>query len=61
MSLCEVLEPIDFEEFLSQHQSIIERDPLRALLTFPVGDIELRVVKRKVHTEEQPIILSKSL
>jgi len=60
MSLCEVLEPLDYEEFLGQHQSVLERDPLKPILDFPPGDVELRVVKRKIRTEE-PIIPYESM
>lgn len=60
MSLCEVLEPLDYEEFLVQHQSVLDRDPLRPILDFPLGDVELRIVKRKIRTEE-PIVPYESL
>jgi len=60
MSLCEVLEPLDYEEFLGQHQSVLDRDPLKPILDFPPGDVELRVVKRKIRTEE-PIIPYESM
>lgn len=60
MSLCEVLEPLDYEDFLIQHQSILDRDPLRLILDFPPGDVELRVVKRIIRTEE-PVVPLESL
>ena len=60
MSLCEVVEPLDYEEFLVQHQSVIERDPLKLILDFPSGDVELRVIKRKIRTEE-PVVPYESL
>lgn len=60
MSLCEVLEPLDYEEFLVQHQSVLDRDPLRPILDFPLGDVEFRIVKRKIRTEE-PIVPYESL
>lgn len=60
MSLCEVLEPLDYEEFLAQHQSVLDRDPLRPILDFPQGDVELKIVKRKIRTEE-PVVPSESL
>ena len=55
MSLCEVLEPLDYEDFLVQHQSVLDRDPLRPILDFPPGDVELRIAKRKIRTEE-PVV-----
>ncbi|XP_046488292.1 dedicator of cytokinesis protein 7 isoform X2 [Neodiprion pinetum] len=60
MSLCEVLEPLDYEEFLAQHQTMLDRDPLRLILDFPQGDVELKVVKRKIRTEE-PVVPSETL
>ncbi|XP_061934172.1 dedicator of cytokinesis protein 7 isoform X2 [Apis cerana] len=60
MSLCEVLEPLDYEEFLAQHQSVLDRDPLKSILDFPPGDVELKVVTRKIRTEE-PIVPHESL
>ncbi|XP_011297900.1 dedicator of cytokinesis protein 7 [Fopius arisanus] len=60
MSLCEVLEPLDYEDFLTQHQTILDRDPLRPILDFPPGDVELRMITRKIRTEE-PVIPFESL
>ncbi|KAF7997149.1 hypothetical protein HCN44_005426 [Aphidius gifuensis] len=60
MSLCEILEPLDYEDFLIQHQAILDREPLRQILDFPPGDVELRIIKRKIKTEE-PIIPSESI
>lgn len=52
MSLCEVLEPLDYEEFLAQHQTVLDRDTLKPILDFPPGDVQLRIIKRKIRTEE---------
>ncbi|XP_008560858.1 dedicator of cytokinesis protein 7 [Microplitis demolitor] len=60
ISLCEVYEPVDYEDFLNQHLLIIERDPLRSILDFPPDDVELRVVKRKIRTEK-PVVPFESL
>ncbi|KAK0179557.1 hypothetical protein PV327_005299 [Microctonus hyperodae] len=60
ISLCENIDPLDYEDFLVQHQSIIERDPLRSILDFPQTDIELKVIKRKLRTEE-PVVPLESL
>lgn len=43
VSLNELIEPLDFEEFLQQHQNAIYRDPLRSILDFPLTDIQVRV------------------
>lgn len=55
-----MLEPLEYEDFLSQHQSLIDRDPLKPILDFPPGDVEVRVVKRKIRTEE-PVVPFESL
>ncbi|XP_058798618.1 dedicator of cytokinesis protein 7 [Phymastichus coffea] len=60
MSLCEVVEPLDYEEFLAQHQAVLDRDPLKAILDYPPNDVELRVIKRKIRTEE-PVVPAESL
>ncbi|XP_033216404.1 dedicator of cytokinesis protein 7 [Belonocnema kinseyi] len=52
MSLCDVLEPLDYEEFLAQHQTVLDRDTLKPILDFPPGDVQLRIIKRKIRTEE---------
>lgn len=36
MSLCEVLEPLDYEEFLAQHQSVLDRSS-QIHIGFPSG------------------------
>lgn len=60
MSLCEVVEPLDYEDFVTQHQNIIDRDPLKSILDYPPNDVELRVIKRKIRTEE-PVVPSEPM
>lgn len=60
MSLCEVVEPLDYEEFVTQHQTLIDRDPLKSILDYPPNDVELRVIKRKIRTEE-PVVPSEPM
>ncbi|CAM6031703.1 unnamed protein product, partial [Sphagnum compactum] len=50
ISLNELIEPLDFEEFLQQHQTAIYRDPLRSILDFPLSDITLNLIERKLRT-----------
>jgi dedicator of cytokinesis protein 6/7/8 len=47
----EVVEPVDYEDFLQQHQGMVSRDPLRDVLEFPEGDVEVGIVPRKIRTE----------
>ena len=41
VSLGDVVDPLDYEDFIQQHQLLIDRDPLRTMLDFPVNDIEV--------------------
>jgi len=45
------VEPVDYEDFLQQHQGMVNRDPLRDVLEFPEGDVEVGIVGRKIRTE----------
>ena len=47
MSETEAVDPIDYEEIVSQR-----RDPLAQVLDFPEGAIEVNLVPRKIRTEE---------
>ncbi|XP_022240544.1 dedicator of cytokinesis protein 7-like isoform X2 [Limulus polyphemus] len=53
--LCDVVDPVDFEDFLQQHQEQIDHDPIRHLLEFPADDIEVGIIPRKCRTV-RPII-----
>ena len=48
--LCDVVEPLDFEELVAVYQSLLERDPLRQILEFPFDSIQLKDVRRCVRT-----------
>uniref|UniRef100_A0A1B6EVF4 Dedicator of cytokinesis protein 7 n=1 Tax=Cuerna arida TaxID=1464854 RepID=A0A1B6EVF4_9HEMI len=51
----DVVDPLDYEEFMQQHQLVIDRDPLRNILDFPPNDIEVCIVPRKSRTKTLPI------
>lgn len=46
----EVVEPLEFEDFVKAHQSTVDRDPLRHLLQFPIDDIEVKTIQKKPRT-----------
>lgn len=46
----DAVEPMDYEDFLCQYQLLIDRDPLRTMLDFPYGDVELEIIKRPIRT-----------
>lgn len=51
----DVAEPLDYEDFLSQYQLLIDRDPLRTMLDFPQNYLEVQIIKRPIRTL-QPIM-----
>ncbi|XP_078656490.1 dedicator of cytokinesis protein 7-like isoform X1 [Branchiostoma floridae x Branchiostoma belcheri] len=52
VALTDVVEPLDFEDFISQHQHTLEKEQLREFLDFPVDDLEIGVVPREIRTLE---------
>ncbi|XP_066298679.1 dedicator of cytokinesis protein 7-like isoform X4 [Branchiostoma lanceolatum] len=52
VALTDVVEPLDFEDFVSQHQNTLEKEQLREFLDFPVDDLEIGVVPREIRTLE---------
>ncbi|XP_056642383.1 dedicator of cytokinesis protein 7 [Diorhabda sublineata] len=46
----EVVEPLEFEDFLQSYQNLIDRDPLRAILDIPQGDVEVEILDRPIRT-----------
>lgn len=55
MSLCDVIDPLDYEEFIQSNQLLLSRDPLLHLLDFPLDDIQVVVIPRKIRTLE-PVV-----
>lgn len=60
VSLTELVDPIDYEEFLQHHYNLISRDPLRHILDFPPCDVQMKRIDRKIRTIE-PIVPKESL
>uniref|UniRef100_A0A8C2KMG3 Dedicator of cytokinesis 6 n=1 Tax=Cyprinus carpio TaxID=7962 RepID=A0A8C2KMG3_CYPCA len=52
--LTEVVEPVDYEEYVSSHPPGAEPGPLRQLLEFPSDDLELLLQERECTTIEPP-------
>lgn len=44
------MEPFDYEDFVSQYQLLIDRDPLRNILDIPLGDVEVELIERPIRT-----------
>lgn len=56
----DIIEPFDFEDFISQYQLLLERDPLRHILDIPIGDVYVEVIERPIRTLK-PIVPVESL
>ncbi|XP_060799164.1 dedicator of cytokinesis protein 7-like [Neoarius graeffei] len=50
--LTEVVEPVDYEEYVSSHAPVSEPGPLKQLLEFPTDDLELILQERECTTLE---------
>lgn len=55
LPLTEVVEPVDFEEYVSSHAPGVEPGPLRQLLEFPQDDLELLHLDKECITLEPPV------
>ena len=60
MSLCDTVDPLDYEDFIQQHQLLLDRDPLHHVLDFPANDIKVVIIPRKIRTQA-PIVPEESL
>lgn len=47
--LGDVVDPLDYEDFIQQHQLLVDRDPLRPMLDFPANDIEVCICGCDLH------------
>lgn len=56
----DVVEPLDFEEFIHGYQNLIDRDPLRSILEVPHGDVEVENIERPIRTLK-PIVPEENL
>uniref|UniRef100_A0A8C9XV20 Dedicator of cytokinesis 6 n=1 Tax=Sander lucioperca TaxID=283035 RepID=A0A8C9XV20_SANLU len=55
LPLTEVVEPVDFEEYVSSHAPGVEPGPLRQLMEFPHDDLELLPLEKECITLEPPL------
>ncbi len=51
----ELQEPIDYEKFLKENQSLIDSHPQKDMLVFPLDDVSTTTVARKFRTVEMPV------
>jgi len=45
------VDPLDYEDFIEQHQLLLERDPLHHVLDFPANDIKVETIPRRIRTQ----------
>ncbi|KAG7223180.1 hypothetical protein INR49_015788 [Caranx melampygus] len=55
LPLTEVVEPVDFEEYVNSHAPAVEPGPLRQLTEFPQDDLELLQLDKECTTLEPPL------
>ncbi|XKL65388.1 hypothetical protein PGB90_008808 [Kerria lacca] len=55
ISPCDIVDPLDYEDFIHQHQMMIDRHPLRSIIDFPSNDVQVFIESRKLRTK-QPIL-----
>lgn len=48
--LTDVVEPVNFEEYVDDHSDIISRDPFPLLVDVPKDDIDVRLIPRRLRT-----------
>ncbi|XP_071486500.1 dedicator of cytokinesis protein 7-like [Diadema antillarum] len=52
--LSEILEPLDYEEYVNESKGALETDPLRHLLEYPDDDVKVMALSREMRTTKQP-------
>jgi len=52
------VEPLDYEEYFAKNKTLIQNDPLRELLLYPVDDVTQVVLPRRYRTTTHNIPLS---
>jgi hypothetical protein len=49
-NVIDIIDPIDYEEYIDEHRQKIENDPLRHLLEYPNDDIDFIRIDRQYRT-----------
>ncbi|XP_063962450.1 dedicator of cytokinesis protein 7-like isoform X1 [Lytechinus pictus] len=52
--LSEILDPLDYEEYIQQSKGAMELDPLKQLLEYPEDDVRVMAISREMRTTRQP-------
>lgn len=51
----ELQDPIEYEKFVKENQSLFDNHPQRDMLVFPMDDVTTTTVARKFRTVEMPV------
>ena len=54
-NVTDVVDPIDYEKFLTENAAMLDTDPHRDLLIFPEDDVSVTSLPRKHRTIEIPV------
>ena len=46
----DVVEPINYEEYVEDHADVIARDPLKCVVSIPSDDVDVRLIQRRSRT-----------
>lgn len=46
----QIVDPVDYEEYVTKNRTILQNDPQRELLLFPLDDFEIKVIPRQLRT-----------
>ena len=46
----DIIDPLDYEEYLDEHRQKIDNDPLRHLLEYPTDDTDFIRIERQYRT-----------
>lgn len=58
--MTELVEPLDYEDFLIQNATVLNRDPLKQILEFPPNDVSVKTIPKKTRTIK-PIVPKEDL
>lgn len=49
----DVVEPVNYEEYIEDHSDIINKDPFKEIISIPEDDVDVRMIQRKLRTVKQ--------
>ena len=46
----DVVEPVNYEEYVEDHSDIINKDSFKEIISIPEDDVDVRMIQRKLRT-----------